>query len=1556
MSIEYGYIIEVQFRSKEDTLFFVDKIQDEGLSLLTQDGEKVWLPMDDPDVLEIAVVYIPPKPDYASIRHLYVGNWVKVVFEEETIYGKILRTGPILEIEAEEIYYFPVRDGLPEGVLRIEGAAAPMVKREREEIQEELPQEEEEEEEEDYGQLFYTMDQKKSELTEGLLQQVTRQSQTVLKQTYLQVHRFQELFEKYTQFEKNILLKTLPPDMDSFYQNKNPFLIPLSEHIQVKHRAFEKDPNPDYYFAYQEPADIYDMYVHDTIKQMPYEDFIQKEARLIQSLNVKRNHTKREKYTVDPREVYLPGMVKYKIQEPFVTDSWIVQPFLRPRIGSTLLEKANVARVPYMDMFFRTEDVRQVLVNEKYTAACERVERLTWYKNECETFQSYAEKVLPSFSRFMECYLHSDFVNFAQVFRELEYMDIGEMSKTIYADVVEQLRKNVEQSVATRAKEKAITLRKKPDTRARAMTDLHQILQKDYTLGQRIMNTDATASYTTSELWKEGMFDHFHYYITQYMRKHAILQVTDQEMAQLVEEIKKAFGKESDDKVHKVYEKEQQREDDRGKWVLQDIPKGTQRISAEEELYRRLLQEKRSSLTLDEVIMKVHAIQDQGDQGEEEIEKQFEPDLEPLVHKFLIDHRIMKGQVAFVQETQTKYRWNGEAWTGLNEAKSKKLLKFKDMEYNAEAFTEKVYSMIHEFESEKLRAQAILKMNLESDVHRQSLERAKRAWLKETLKYHTEKYHYYELELQKESTEPTPSPYLSLRNRILQEISLENKYKAVQIFVDQFTKVGEDIHWYYCVATGQKLIPTFYKELADAFLKTDQYPVALQRVCDVQGELSDNNDFFVDKYSGFPIKQIQFDEEEDYNDQGFRDIFHSVVEKEKAMDVDAQNPIRNALKAFLNWMGLVPEDLEPILDLVEKSFLMAAGEKKKPREQQQIYIYSILAHSLIYAQTLEGKIRLSKPFPDCPKSIQGYPLHPSSKKGLEFVCCIVSKIPKVNDPWNSIGNVKLDKLMETAEVFIEKFVLPIQEIRDKLSKQREVQESPDTFPVWKLFLPRLGPIVPIQEVSVSKADKIYALSIRLQHRIHSHVATQSLVLVNQAREPYLINTCCQGNNDVFQYMVEHAKISSILKELGETLALYHARKEIRYTQHMYSPANTKTPIAKTPLSFDDRTMYRGLILMFRLDTNGEVSDKLKKYKVIRPADYNKHDPFAKKMDVLKQVPLTEAIFVSMLRDHAQVFEPRKGRVREEEVSGDHPLDDLLLKKDSEVYDFCMTEIETKMSRILSKVRDRNDRKRFQQCIQFYKVFRNEKHNDFLSEGTEHRHHLSQLLRNKIESILNVFPEKIKNHQVPKSRLPKHWDLDERHEENILSFVSQYDEGLTNFYENDAWAAHQPNILTADYQRWMRLALSVQKRYSVYAYIFVSLFDDYLEEGMMDYVKAIVAIFLDEDRMALNFDKKQIDFLSDMARKSETELKTERLKQLTKDARRAQNAMKELKLGEWGVGLDKSLFQYDKNKYMDVWEEAKQITEGMEVPDEIYGTYGLDDGENREGFDGDEYYS
>jgi hypothetical protein len=279
-----------------------------------------------------------------------------------------------------------------------------------------------------------------------------------------------------------------------------------------------------------------------------------------------------------------------------------------------------------------------------------------------------------------------------------------------------------------------------------------------------------------------------------------------------------------------------------------------------------------------------------------------------------------------------------------------------------------------------------------------------------------------------------------------------------------------------------------------------------------------------------------------------------------------------------------------------------------------------------------------------------------------------------------------------------------------------------------------------------------------------------------------------------------------------------------------------------------------------------------------------------------------------------------------------------------------------MKFILSTIKDRVLRKKFQQCIQFYTLFRDQKHNDFLPEGLEHQYSMSQILYNKIDNLLHVFPEKIKNKKYLSDRLPKHWDLDEKHKENILEFTHQYYQPLSTFYEDELWLQKQSVMKTEDYERWLTLSMTIPMKLTLYSYIYVSIFYDYMKQNRLEYVKTLVMMFLEEDKLALNFDKRQIDFLSDMAKKSETELKTERLKKLTKDARRAQNAMKDLKLGEWGIGLEKSLFQYDKSRYGDVLQEATSILEGMDVPNEIYGTYGVDDGDNLEGFDGDEYFS
>jgi hypothetical protein len=148
-------------------------------------------------------------------------------------------------------------------------------------------------------------------------------------------------------------------------------------------------------------------------------------------------------------------------------------------------------------------------------------------------------------------------------------------------------------------------------------------------------------------------------------------------------------------------------------------------------------------------------------------------------------------------------------------------------------------------------------------------------------------------------------------------------------------------------------------------------------------------------------------------------------------------------------------------------------------------------------------------------------------------------------------------------------------------------------------------------------------------------------------------------------------------------------------------------------------------------------------------------------------------------------------VLEEERVGSHEVDNMLTRKrENDLYDFCIVDIEKKMAYLLSKAKDRSEKKRFQQCFQFYTLFREDKQNDFLPKGMEHKDTMNRVLYNKIKNMMKVFPEKIYNQHYPSRKLPRHWNLDEQHMDNIVAFVQQYDENLSNFYENDTWKTKQ----------------------------------------------------------------------------------------------------------------------------------------------------------------------
>jgi hypothetical protein len=138
--------------------------------------------------------------------------------------------------------------------------------------------------------------------------------------------------------------------------------------------------------------------------------------------------------------------------------------------------------------------------------------------------------------------------------------------------------------------------------------------------------------------------------------------------------------------------------------------------------------------------------------------------------------------------------------------------------------------------------------------------------------------------------------------------------------------------------------------------------------------------------------------------------------------------------------------------------------------------------------------------------------------------------------------------------------------------------------------------------------------------------------------------------------------------------------------------------------------------------------------------------------------------------------------------------------------------------------------------------------------------------------------------------------------------------------------------------------SPQLKNLLYYNIFLSIFYDYKtfkseaqhKFNINAYINAIVNIFDREDKMALNFDTTRVKYEINIAKKSETKIKTDYFKSLSKDARRAEGVLKEHKLEKWGVGLQKGMFQYVKANYLKDKMDAAAILEniGQTAPEEV----------------------
>lgn len=452
------------------------------------------------------------------------------------------------------------------------------------------------------------------------------------------------------------------------------------------------------------------------------------------------------------------------------------------------------------------------------------------------------------------------------------------------------------------------------------------------------------------------------------------------------------------------------------------------------------------------------------------------------------------------------------------------------------------------------------------------------------LKYNNQKYN---LSLKTEDIIGETSPHTKSRDIILGQSDFSKKQIDILKFVLKYTTQPtkeDNPYWLYCIDTHTKLLPTFLYKLAKLFIErpnASAYVSMLEKICAEQGTISDDGDSFVDKYSGYIIRKIDFDVSAEYTDEGFKVISRDILEedldnsiiqemkKQKVFESPESKLIINVLKTMTLFMGInidskyefiirnVSKHLETIVPPKKKYELLMAKSKAKIKQTYEDFFNSYLllitlSYLLISVQINIPCIKSRKTHPGCIKSFSGYPLNGTEdKSALKYIACVAGKMEKRSiKPWDAIVRLKENDIISAIEEIINKFVLINDEVNEgiqlklnylALNKNEEVPEI-HSIRNWTSFLPplqnfELGIIQPISSifkkelVDVMKKgskkqeeminvirSKIIRYSLSIQELIGKTVRKKKALLTNSLDEPFLENACCHdADNNTLSY-------------------------------------------------------------------------------------------------------------------------------------------------------------------------------------------------------------------------------------------------------------------------------------------------------------------------------------------------------------------------------------------------------------------------------------------------------
>mgnify|MGYP001239993062 CR=1 FL=1 len=1478
--MEYGNIITIN----HEELFFINYKDNEKIILISNkepNKKNIYL-LKDEFISEnkFIIVYKPKRKGVCQLNQLYKDKLLylkefKDGITQEKTYKIIKQENDSITIHIENesetrTIHFDYK-GIPEHILSIKSHDNIQLLGNNYNTNDETIDENEnkninnDEEPEVY---IYSIQQEVNEMCEDLTQGLENESKKDIKYIDHIIKRYIELKKKYYNYETNynLLLLSDTPIMDSII-NHSIFEI-ISEKMKV---------------IFYEIGELLPNIKNDELKQlskMNSERFYlanddEEELELIDNSkeNLKINHIDEiNRENINSLKLYNSDKdILYNKPELYADHCNVL--LYDSEHMNQLKEKEHTYSIKTNEYFSldgivipNYSQFREIINNSKMSSIIQKIHCMDYRKNiydkkglqfgnkniiqvkkESDNFYEFLKSILPTMKNVIELITsRNKYYNIYNVLRELSIFNIFELRKEYYKMIKDNIKSYINELIQTYKK----TIRLKERQIYKTNIDEENV---KYGLFQEYLSQEY---YSNSELY--GYLNEYSHYLLLFdvkrenLKNRINIYDDDDSIKDSVYEIIKSMKKDKPkNHVHKVFNTIEELVQSLEFPILIDLSESYDNIK-----FPYKPQEFRNSIDL---LWRKQAKWEYDYASKAIFEKEILNILktkdfseEPYfshqgeIIDFQIEYGIKDGYVAYVISEDKNYIWKENHWdVYINESDIHKVIREKAqfIADNDNAYNNSLKSKYDE------NKRLILREKCLSIKHCRNHKILKYNRIKQNYNDYSEKLYGNIIE----------SPYKELFDKIMNISNLSEKMKKIKLFCSKYCIEGSDIHWLYCIKTNTKLVPKFLNKLAYGY-EQNKYEETMDKLCIEQGK--EEGQFYIDIYSGYVIKQINYFEEEGFTSEGFKIKTREEISNKKEQELsDDMNHLRKNIFTIISTIGVEFDDIESIKKDID--IVCDINEIQHPYEVMCI-MYSMI---FLYIKLYINIDTIKRAFGNCKTSFDGYPMEDKENtSGIEYMLCIFNYLMLYNDTMKKFKK-KFDYNVSRFKNNIDMIIDTIPKIKKDVENYRETRVKKEVkSDKDQLFLPRLKTIIYDKQDNYSYYQKCFII----QSLIHRFTNDQTMLLENLSG-PLEINCFFYDDNkDPNAHFIPDRtypsyklckEIRKLNKELNRNyricnLSYYRKNTKIDYYSYNYiRPNEIYYLYFKYYEKYIQKETKLNLPKNFTLEDVEKVDDLLGIY----------HNVYNRKINIIEN----------------NVEKKKETKIDIKEIETD-------LDKD-------LKENETLLSS-------------FNQLLDFSN---DKKVNTFNEEEKEHLCYKNSILFNILQDVLFYLPNKTKNNvnynRKSNELVCSSWNLNKVHLEDIMTIIEKFSFNNTTYEETMDIALNKYR----EYFYNVRFIQDNNKKYNFYYKLLFVIYVKIYKYDFRNYLDEYLKMYF----LHINVDHDGIEKKNEKDKRLEKKQITDMFKHMEDEKKQIEMELKSNKLGVWAVGLDKSIYAYSKNKYV-----------------------------------------